>query len=498
MNILIVDDEVSIRKSLGYIINNGFGDKCHILTSNSAERALKTAQKNQIDLLISDICLGNMNGIELSRKILDIYPECRIIYVSAYDEKEYLKAAINMKVLGYIEKPIDKNQILDIIEELLIDRENKASKIDLYTNIAETEHMIDLLLEEKNDEVKALYKKSHLKGCLYYSVVCFSGEVILDVVTRSKLMSTLATELHDMGIKFEFQTRKEFVMVAGGQERLTTDLLKNCIAHVLEKLDLNNKIIVGIGERKKDWREISASYKSAISGLNRGFFEGYNIYSSVKANIDSEDVNIYEITNKFFELLEKQKEEPLIAYVREVACKIKQKDNISKQTAVKLIEAMAYQINLYSERNNILLKEAIFIDVNSMFLFDGVIESFEKLIVDFCNEKRVADNVVTLAKKYIMENYKRTDLSIKDIAEYVHLNVSYLSTHFKKVCGITINSYLTEFRIEKAKEYIRSGKYNADEIGRLVGYEDGNYFYRIFKKQTGMTTKEYRKNVERM
>ena len=58
MNILIVDDEVSIRKSLGYIINNEFGDKCHILTSNSAERALKTAQKNRIDLLISDICLG--------------------------------------------------------------------------------------------------------------------------------------------------------------------------------------------------------------------------------------------------------------------------------------------------------------------------------------------------------------------------------------------------------------------------------------------------------
>ena len=135
MNILIVDDEVSIRKSLAYIINNGFEGRCHIFTSNSAERALKSAHKNRIDLLISDICLGDMNGIELSKEILGIYPECKIIYVSAYDEKEYLKAAIHMKVLGYIEKPIDKNQILGIIEELLIDEESKASKIDLYTNI---------------------------------------------------------------------------------------------------------------------------------------------------------------------------------------------------------------------------------------------------------------------------------------------------------------------------------------------------------------------------
>ena len=219
------------------------------------------------------------------------------------------------------------------------------------------------------------------------------------------------------------------------------------------------------------------------------------MYSSVKAELDSEEVNVFEITNNFYELLKNQKEEALIAYVREISKKIKQKGNINKQTAVQLIEAMVYQINLYSERNNVLLKKSAYIDVNSIFLFDEWITKLEYLIVELCNEQKVGDNVVNMAKKFIMENYKTTDLSIKDIADYVHLNVSYLSTHFKKVCGMTINSYLTEFRIEKAKEYIRSGKYNADEIGRLVGYEDGNYFYRIFKKQTGMTTKEYRKSV---
>lgn len=496
MNILIVDDEVSIRKSLGYIINNEFGDRCHILTSNSAERALKTAQRNRIDLLISDICLGDMNGIDLSKEILGKYPECRIIYVSAYDEKEYLKAAIHMKVLGYIEKPIDKNHILGIIEELLIDEENKSSKIDLYTNIAKTEHLVDLLLKDNiDDEVENLYKSSHLYDCPYYCVVCFAGEVLLDSFTRSKLMSTLATKLHDMRIKFEFQTPKEFIVVTGGAEHSLINLLKVCIFNVLEQIDLKDKMMVGIGTRKSEWHEISASYKSAIAGLNKGFFEGYGVYSSVKSELNSEEVNIFEITNNFYELLKNQKEESLIAYIKEIAQKIKQKGNINKHTAVQLIEAMVYQINLYSQRNNVSLKKSAYIDVNSIFLFDDLITKLEGLIVDLCKEQRVSDNVVNQTKKFIMENYKTADLSIKDIADYVHLNVSYLSTHFKKVCGMTINSYLTEFRIEKAKEYIRSSKYNADEIGRLVGYEDGNYFYRIFKKQTGMTTKEYRKSV---
>lgn len=496
MNILIVDDEVSIRKSLEYIINNTFGDKCYILNSNSAERALKTAQKNRIDLLISDICLGNMNGIELSREILDIYPECRIIYVSAYDEKEYLKAAINMKVLGYVEKPIDKNQILGIIEELLIEEENKASKIDLYTNIAKTEHFVDLLLkDDKAENLEAMYKNSHLYGCQYYSVVCFAGEVNLDAFTRSKLISTIATRLHEMRIKFEFRTRKDFAIVAGGQENTLIYYLKKCISNVFEELSLTEKIMAGIGLSKNDRRHIHVSYKSALAGLNKGFFEGYGIYSSVNADFYSEGVNVFEISNVFSELLEKQKEEPLVAYIRDVVKNIRSKGNVSKQTVAQLIEALAYQINLYSERNNILLKQTVYVDINSMFLFDEWIENLKKMIADFCNEKRVADNIVTLTKQFIKENYKRPDLSIKDIAENVHLNVSYLSTHFKKVCGITINSYLTEFRIERAKEYVRSGKYNADEIGRLVGYEDGNYFYRIFKKNTGMTTKEYRKSV---
>lgn len=496
MNILIVDDEVSIRKSLCYIINNGFGEQCHVFTSHSAERALKTAKKNRIDLLISDICLGDMNGIELSKEILEIYPECRIVYVSAYDEKEYLKAAISMKVLGYISKPIDKDQILGIVDELLVEVANKASKIDLYTNIAKTEHLVELLLkEEKTEETLRLYKNSHLHDCAYYSVICFSSASILDSFVRNKLMGTLATKLHDMKIRFEFQTRKEFVVITGSQERTLIDRIKACITEVLTELDLIDTTMVGIGTRKTDWKEISISYKSAIVGLNKGFFEGYGIYSSEKAEPNFEDMNIFEIVNSFFELLEKQNEDALITYVRDIAKSIKQTSSISKHTALQLVDSLVYQINLYSGKNNILITQPIYIDVNSVFLFDELMEHLEKLIIAFCSEKKVADNVVTAIKKFIVANYKRTDLSIKDIAEHVHLNVSYLSTHFKKVCGMTINSYLTEFRIEKAKELIRSGKYNADEIGRLVGYEDGNYFYRIFKKQTGMTTKEYRKSV---
>lgn len=496
MNILIVDDEVSIRKSLSYMITNEFVGKCHVYTAHSAQRALQTVRKNRIDLLISDICLGDMNGIELSKEILEIHPECKIVYVSAYDEKEYLKAAINMKVLAYIEKPIDKDLILGIIKEQIIATENKASKMDLYTNIAKTEHLVEFLLDDhKNDDAQALYQSSHLYDCSYYAVVCFAGEGIQDAFVRNKFISSLASKLHDTRIKYELLTRKEFVLIAGGEDNSLVELLRNCIFDAMDQLEIKDSVMVGIGSKKSDWREIPSSYESAIAGLNRGFFDGYHIYSSEKTDAEFDGINVFEITNRFIELLEKQNEDLLIGYVREIADNIKTQGNISKQTAIQLIESILYQINLYSGRNNILLKQPLYIDVNQIFSFDRLIRQLENMISIFCNEKSVADDVVTMAKKFIMGNYRNAGLSVKDIADHVHLNVSYLSTHFKKVCGVTINTYLTDFRIERAKEYIRSGKYNADEIGRLIGYEDSNYFYRIFKKQTGMTTKEYRKSV---
>ncbi len=496
MNILIVDDEVSIRKSLSYMITNEFMGNCHVYTAHSAQRALQTARKNRIDLLISDICLGDINGIELSKEILEIHPECKIVYVSAYDEKEYLKAAINMKVLGYIEKPIDRDLILDIIRKLSIDIENKASKMDLYTNIAKAEHLVEFLLNEnKGEEAQALYQSSHLCDCSYYTVVCFTGEAILDAIVRNQFIGSLALGLHDMRIKYEFQNRKEFVLIAGGANSTLVDRLKECILAVMQKLGIREHMMVGIGVCTSDWREIPISYQSATAGLNRGFFAGYNIYYSEKPDSCCEEIHVFEITNRFIELMDKQNEDSLIQYVRQVAREIKQKGDISKQVVIQLVESILYQMNLYAGRNNILLKQTLYIDVNQIFSFDCMMEQLEKMITIFCSEKSVADDVVTMTKKFIMENYKNADLSVKHIAEYVHLNVSYLSTHFKKVCGVTINTFLTEFRIERAKEYIRSGKYNADEIGRLVGYEDSNYFYRIFKKQTGMTTKEYRKSV---
>ena len=497
MNILIVDDESAARKSIAYIIQSEFGNMCDVLTSPSAKNALKIADKKTIDLLITDICMDEINGIELSREIVKLHNNCKIIYVSAYDEKEYLKAAISMKALGYIEKPIDKSQITKIVGDFFADMENKNNKQDLYSNITNDARLVDVLIGVTEAvDAENLFNNSYLHGCTYFSVVCCTGEAVMNADTRNILIDSLSSHLYNEGIKFLFQPYKEFIIVTGSNSNIYIDLLKKCIQNVLEETNLKNRTIISIGA-KKSKSEIINSYESAKAGINKGFYNGYGVYSLVNPESGSDDYNIFEITNTFSGILEKQNEEELLIYIDDVVNKVKLSGKLRRQKCIRLFESLVYQLNLYAENNNILLEHLIQMNLNTIFLFDEIIIQRKEIIKMLFKEKRNTDDIVALTKKYIAENYKRYDLSIKEIADSVHLSVNYLSTHFKKVCGITINAYLLEFRIEKAKNHLRLGKYNADEIGRLVGYNDCNYFYRLFKKQTGMTTKEYRKSVGR-
>lgn len=123
--------------------------------------------------------------------------------------------------------------------------------------------------------------------------------------------------------------------------------------------------------------------------------------------------------------------------------------------------------------------------------------SFSKEVVtksaDQIVEKAASDNAtIKLVKDYISENYANSSLSVRDIGDYVQLSVSYVCTYFKNETGVTLNQYLTEFRMEKAKELLSDPRNKVSEISEKVGYNDGNYFSKSFRKFTGVSPTEYR------
>ncbi|MBR1744264.1 MAG: helix-turn-helix transcriptional regulator [Lachnospiraceae bacterium] len=105
--------------------------------------------------------------------------------------------------------------------------------------------------------------------------------------------------------------------------------------------------------------------------------------------------------------------------------------------------------------------------------------------------------MIQIVKKYIEENYPRPDLKISDIAEQVYLSTTYLSSLFKTKTGMTVGQYITKCRVEKAKELLLDPRYKFYDIAERVGYNDENYFARIFRKSTGKTPSAYKEAPEK-
>lgn len=107
------------------------------------------------------------------------------------------------------------------------------------------------------------------------------------------------------------------------------------------------------------------------------------------------------------------------------------------------------------------------------------------------------NSTIFLIRDYISKNYGNETLSVKDISDHVFLSASYVCTFFKNETGQTLNQYLTEFRMEKAKALLADPRYKIADISSRVGYSDGNYFGKSFRKYTGLSPSEYREKINR-
>ena len=138
--------------------------------------------------------------------------------------------------------------------------------------------------------------------------------------------------------------------------------------------------------------------------------------------------------------------------------------------------------------------------IEGCFSFQDLHQILSEKTADFFREAASSSEenpTIFMIKEYIGKNYMNETLSVKDISSHVFLSTSYVCTFFKNETGQTLNQYLTEFRMEKAKQLLRDARYKISDISSRVGYSDGNYFGKSFKKYSGLSPSEYReKNMQ--
>jgi len=539
--LIIVDDEFFIRKGLESFHWEGLGFQCCGSAANG-KNALELINNKKIDVVITDIKMPVMDGLELSRIIHQKDPDCKIVILTGYEDFSYAKTAIGYGVFDYILKPVDLNELsntfgklktsLDNAREknvLLLSYEKKLKESlpyaveNLFKEILNKE-LTDLdEIEEKMDLLEINFKKPYFM-CADYKVNCSEKVLpssrdridIVDVKNRlegffssKEINYILMTDIDSVGAIINFDSDAasyyqyiEYLLLQSIAE--LKKLLKNCTHYSLH---------ISAGDVYRNILALPYSLKQVDLLKEKCFFEMSEcIYFAWKENLvlaDSVPEYPYDIENKLTNAILEGNKQAGMQYLDEfftvfLKNRLRVRPDYLKTVASQLLNILDRRFN----KNNMSLGDLIgeyapftkLIDAQRSFAdLKSCLQDIVNKVTDYINSinssvKTSAHTAVKKAVAYIHEHYN-TKITLNQVAEYVYLNASYLSIQFKKETGKNFIEYVKEYRMEKAKELLKKTDLKIYNICEMVGYEKQQYCSDSFKAYTGMTPLEYRQRT---
>jgi Response regulator containing CheY-like receiver domain and AraC-type DNA-binding domain len=538
LKVLIVDDDIFAYTNLTELINwETVGFALCTAAANGIE-AIKIIAAETPDIVITDMSMPGMNGIALIEYIDAHYPGIKIIALSAYDEFEYVKHSLKMGAVDYILKhTLTAEVLLNVLRPLkdsIIDqrREAKANqKIEEQIQTGKSvlrQKFIQLWLREGIKEKAAIEQKIEDLNLELDSknLVVVAGDIDDYAVLKGKFS---AAELHnllqsftDMAAEILKDSGKslisaleegKFVIIFSFDDLHSEQSIHNCVFTAILRIKstmkryLNITACFGIGGICTDAVNADQYYWKAEKLLAKKFYEGkdrvFHDLPVVRVNSTTPVIGIKEEKN-ILQLIKSLEQEKLGSYINDIFGKIQQYQpdpDLTKMIFVTLIN-IANKIALDSGIDSSLIYGNISDPYEQVKQFDTINEVKEWIIAiyakiinvleSFCLNPEY-DGVTKTAIEYIYRNYK-ADISLNDIADHIGVNSSYLSRKFKKDCGKGVIEYLNMIRIGQAKLLMESGAKRVKQIADEVGFNNYNYFFKVFKDSQGMTPLEYEKS----
>lgn len=520
MKLLIVDDEKLTREGLSNsIIWKGLGIN-HIYEADDGLNGLYLVKKHKPDIILTDIRMPRVNGIELAEKVREILDNCSIIFMSGYSDKQYLKAAIKLNAINYIEKPINHNEVKEaIIKAIKNVNQNKLTQQTednrKKEEVAKLVHNLNYTNSESN-YIDYQEQLSNLGFSIKSNTSC--NTIIVKIIDSQDLLSNLNLRYIEEYISdylrnsFEYKVshihaikKNEFIVFHLFYDLKTSFKYILNVFHKLSAELLNIcKFYVCIGERVVGIDHIHESYNTAVILLQNAFFQDINsvlVYKDIDDRKDSA-LMIPDDLDKTFELLLKTKDDEATRLFLDNIYKIlKYSNNILVSTAKELYYKLLLKIEEAEESFHIPLQELPY-EGHSLLKSVMACETIDELhslimsstLYFFKQVKNTSGENINIVyiKEYVNKNYMDNNLSIKSISDFIQLSPSYACTIFKNETNQTLNQYITECRIDKSKRLLLDPRNRINDISYKVGYSDSNYFSKSFKKLVGHSPTEFR------
>lgn len=507
MKLLIMEDEVQTREGLESDIPWKDYGIHEVFTAKNGEIGFELAREKRPDIILTDIRMPRMDGISAVKRLRRILPQCSIIFISAYPEKNYFKEAIRLKAVSFVEKPIDMAELNQVVQEaieeqcrILLQREQEKKAV-LY-NGQQLVNRLNRNLFGSREECLAELHKAGIDGNAYRLFATIVVQYIkgedredenrfsLFCIRNDKLGAEAPARL------LTGQKQSDFVVyhVFMKSEREFSKVL----SWLVKELEGVRRFYILAGSLQNSFMKFQNSYNDAVLLTNRAF---YLPYGTVICENEGDILMTLDFSGwkaEFTESLMRGRLDELPAKLEKYKTDILTHKKIHYTIIREFYLYLYGELCRYMEQNALYLKDSkpgsqageLFLkNGNYMELHEGVAKIVKGLMAAGCEGE---DEFIVRIKKYVSSNYQNPWLSIKEISEAVGKSVSHICVVFKKETGITVNQFLTDVRIEAAKILLNNPRNSIKTVSEECGYTDSSYFTRAFKKHTGQTPSEYR------
>lgn len=508
IRLVIVEDELMIRRGIEKHVPWRELEVDEIRTAENAEKAFEVCRSFQPDIILSDICMPGMNGIELCRRFRETLPDSQIVFMSGYVEKEYLMAAIDLGAVSYVEKPISVPALSEAVTKAV----EKVKQVRKQSAQAQSGQPLHSLLWSRNAAVRETLRvflpaeeSRILELASAYCIALYKAEkTAAEAESRIEGWEGILRDAVEKGVHLTVEALNEtdYILLFSGGDRLEEQLRSFfCVCRDRGKpaaAPLKGHFL-GIGSVVRNIEELSLSYQKAEEALKRISYLNWGQYAWYDDPLwEWKDQISQEQQERFLRLLTNRKKREALLFLQETY----------ERLVAQKAELGFYVRNLYFTLDNLIseadaalhfekkpqrrenvqvLDQALTLCQMHRF----VCEHLEKIMTDL-DENQKSCYIVKSVMELMHENLACRELSIQYLADSVYLTPTYLSGLFKKKTGVTIGQYLTDIRMKKAQEYLKDPRYKIYQVAELVGYEDANYFAKTFKKKTGVHPSEYR------
>ena len=498
MRLLIADDEAYAREGLLDAIDWEACGIHEIMLAADGREALSIASWFSPEIVLTDIRMPKLNGIEFAEKLLRQCPDSKLLFMSGYMEIEYLKKAISLDAVEFVEKPIDIRKLEAAVQKavsFIKEKERQEHTEEQWLHL-ERQRLLNILKLKHKDRAlveKICHELGFPTDALYLPLIVWDRtekgtanmEQILEKYWEQNGLQCLIT-LRGSG--------QYLLLIPFGEYQKS--LVQSGCRRLLEELP---SVTIGMGFQVDNLMAVAQSCEIAVLNMEQSFFHNDRRIFEIKGKIPELKKLNPSLFSEFLQLLQKEPErvKGWLEELRREICG----EGFYRMDEIKMLFTVFSKLVIQEKGAVLLAVEGVYTqeDMENQIAEAGSLdqawELTEKLLDVFLAQTEAETGYSKLIRdtiQFVEAHCNEQELSVNDIAKGMNFSAAHLNVLFRKETGITIKQYISDYRLNLSKKLLRNEHMKIVEIAERCGFSNANYFAKFFRNAVGMSPLEYR------